>query len=425
MQELLASWFPHVTEKPYEFYESICETLIMTGWAGVLMFLVGLILGVALVVTKEHGILQNRAVFQVLDKLINLFRSIPFVILIALLMNVTRLIMGTRIGVRGVIVPLVAGSVPFFARQVETALAGVDPGLIEAAKAMGCRPAGIILRVYLKEGAAAIARGAIITLINLVGLTAMAGWWMGALSMLCFSLGTVPLMLGVGLVGGRLNQKFAKPMRVISALLVVLMGMSMLTSGLALAGVGVAAKPMGEDGFAVIQGDRQYVRSEIDYGGYPAITVQAGIPVEWTIHAEESRLNGCNNEIVVPAYGLNIPLSAGDNMVEFTPTASGVIPYTCWMGMIHGSIYVVDSLEDTDAVQSLIEQADLNEAAIIDVGVNGASDLVGCCASVLAGASDAGFDSAAYSGGCCGAATAVDSETVPETSAAIYGCCIP
>ena len=176
MQELLASWFPHVTEKPSEFYESICETLIMTGWAGALMFLFGLILGVALVVTKEHGILQNRAVFQVLDKLINLFRSIPFVILIALLMNVTRLIMGTRIGVRGVIVPLVAGSAPFFARQVETALAGVDPGLIEAAKAMGCRPAGIILRVYLKEGAADIARGATITLINLIGLTAMAGY---------------------------------------------------------------------------------------------------------------------------------------------------------------------------------------------------------------------------------------------------------
>ena len=250
-------------------------------------------------------------------------------------------------------------------------------------------------------------------------------WWMGALSMLCFSLGTVPLMLGIGLVGGRLNQKFAKPMRVISALLVVLMGMSMLTSGLALAGVGVAAKPMGEDGFAVIQGDRQYVRSEIDYGGYPAITVQAGVPVEWTIHAEESRLNGCNNEIVVPGYGLTIPLSAGENVVEFTPTASGAIPYTCWMGMIHGSIYVVDSLEDTDAVQSLIEQADLNEAAIIDAGVNGASDLVGCCASVLSGASDAGFDSAAYSGGSCGAAPAVDSETVPETSAAIDGCCIP
>lgn len=176
MQELLTKWFPHVVEMPNEFYDSIRETLIMTGWAGGLMLIFGLILGVAVVVTKEEGILQCKPIFFVLDKIINLVRSVPFVILIALLMNVTRAIMGTRIGVRGVIVPLVVGSVPFFARQVESALAGVNPGLVEAAKSMGCRPVGIILRVYLREGAAAIARGATITLISLIGLTAMAGY---------------------------------------------------------------------------------------------------------------------------------------------------------------------------------------------------------------------------------------------------------
>ena len=111
-----------------------------------------------------------------LDKAINLFRSIPFVILIAVLMNLTKLIMGTRIGVRGVIVPLVFGSVPFFSRQVDSALASVDPGWIEAAQSMGISPIGIIFRVYLREGTAAIARGTTITLINLVGLTAMAGY---------------------------------------------------------------------------------------------------------------------------------------------------------------------------------------------------------------------------------------------------------
>ena len=179
-------------------------------------------------------------------------------------------------------------------------------------------------------------------------------WWMGALSMLCFSLGTVPLMLCIGLIGGRLNRKYARPMRVISATLVVLMGMSMLTSGLSLAGVGVAAAPMGEDGFAVIQNGTQYVRSEIDFGGYPAITVQAGVPVRWTIVAEEGKLNGCNNEIVIPAYGLTVPLQAGENIVEFTPDQAGAIPYTCWMGMIRSTIYVVDSLENADvsALQS-------------------------------------------------------------------------
>lgn len=176
MQELLVKLFPHVVERPQDFLDSIVETLIMTTWSGSLMFTLGLILGVALTVTRPRGVLENKLVFHALDKVINLLRSIPFVILIALLMNVTRFLMGTRIGVRGVIVPLVVGSAPFFARQVDSVLAGVDPGLIEAARSMGCRPLGIIFRVYLKEGAAAIARGATIALISLVGLTAMAGY---------------------------------------------------------------------------------------------------------------------------------------------------------------------------------------------------------------------------------------------------------
>ena len=145
-------------------------------WAGVFMFVFGLILGVLLTVTREGSILENKPVYQVLDKVINIIRSIPFVILIALLMNLTKVIMGTRIGVKGVIVPLVFGSTPFFARQVDAALAGVDKGLVEAAQSMGIGPVGIIFRVYLKEGTAAIARGTTITLINLIGLTAMSGY---------------------------------------------------------------------------------------------------------------------------------------------------------------------------------------------------------------------------------------------------------
>jgi len=173
---ILESWFPHVMDKPDKFLESIEETLIMTGWSGALMLVFGLVLGVMLTVTKKGGIMDCPIAFQILDKLINLFRSIPFVILIAFLMNITKFIMGTRIGIKGVIVPLVVGSVPFFSRQVESALAGVNGGLIEAAKSMGVSPLGIIFRVYLKEGAAAIARGATITLISLIGLTAMAGY---------------------------------------------------------------------------------------------------------------------------------------------------------------------------------------------------------------------------------------------------------
>ncbi|MBQ8135915.1 MAG: ABC transporter permease [Clostridia bacterium] len=176
MNEFLTRYFPYVMKKPEQLLKSIVETLQMTAWAGAFMFVFGLLFGILLTVTREGGILQNKAVYHVLDKVINLLRSIPFVILIALLMNLTKIIMGTRIGVRGVIVPLIFGSAPFFARQVDAALAGVDKGLVEAASSMGVGPVGIIFRVYLKEGTAAIARGATITVINLIGLTAMSGY---------------------------------------------------------------------------------------------------------------------------------------------------------------------------------------------------------------------------------------------------------
>ena len=176
MREFLESLIPNVMADPKRFWDSIIATLQMTLWSGCVMFLMGLLLGIALTVTRAGGILQQKTVYQVLDKIINLCRSIPFVIFIALLLPVTKAIMGTKIGVRGVIVPLVAASVPFFARQIEAALAGVDRGLVEAAQAMGKSPLNIIFTVYLHESVPAIARGTTITLINLIGLTAMAGY---------------------------------------------------------------------------------------------------------------------------------------------------------------------------------------------------------------------------------------------------------
>lgn len=157
MQTLLEQLFPNVMASPDKFWESVWATVVMTGWAGALMFVIGLCLGLLMVVLKPGGILACPVVYQILDKVVNLIRSIPFVILIALLMYVTKAIMGTRIGIRGVIVPLVVGSAPFFSRQVEAALSDIPAGLVEAAKAMGSGPLGIIFRVYLKEGAAAIA----------------------------------------------------------------------------------------------------------------------------------------------------------------------------------------------------------------------------------------------------------------------------
>ena len=166
-------------------------------------------------------------------------------------------------------------------------------------------------------------------------------WTMGALSMACFCLGTIPLMLGFGLVSGKLNKQFAKPMRIASGLLVLVMGMAMLTRGLTLSGVQVRLPAQAvQTNASVATEDYQTVNSELEWRGYPDITVKAGVPVRWVIHAEPGRITGCNNEMVIPALNLRVPLSEGDNVVEFTVDTPGVIAYTCWMGMLHGSITV-------------------------------------------------------------------------------------
>jgi len=175
MQEFLNTYFGNVMAKLPDFYGSILDTLRMTGRAGAIAFVGGLFLGVVLTVTKEGGILQARALYQVLDKIINFFRSIPFIILLAALIPLTRLISGTAIGVEGAIVPLVCGTIPFLARQIESALAEMDPGLVEAALSMGSSSVEIIFRVYLKECIPGIVRAVTITAISLIGLTAMAG----------------------------------------------------------------------------------------------------------------------------------------------------------------------------------------------------------------------------------------------------------
>lgn len=149
--EFISKILPNVSAHPERFFNSFVETLIMTLWAGGISFVIGLLFGITLIVTKKGSILENKVIYQILDKAINLFRSIPFIILLTGVMPLSRLIMGTAIGVRGAIVPLIFGCVPFFSRQVETALAEVDGGLIEAAESMGLSPFEIIFRVYLKE----------------------------------------------------------------------------------------------------------------------------------------------------------------------------------------------------------------------------------------------------------------------------------
>ncbi|ANN63683.1 ABC transporter permease [Brachyspira hyodysenteriae] len=175
MQDLLNNLMPNVMADLPRLYQSIIQTFVMLLYSGIISFFIGGFLGVLLIVTKRFGIMENILVYEVLSKIINFFRAIPFIILLAMLVPLTRFIMGTAIGVKGAIIPLIFGTVPFFARQIESALSEVNPGLVEAAQSMGSSPIAIIFRVYLKESIAPIARGTTITIISLIGLTAMAG----------------------------------------------------------------------------------------------------------------------------------------------------------------------------------------------------------------------------------------------------------
>jgi D-methionine transport system permease protein len=175
MVEFLTALMPNVADRFDELIKSCWQTLIMVLVAGVISFCFGIVFAVILSVTRKGGVLEQRVLWTVLDKITNFFRSVPFIILIALLIPVTRMMVHTSIGVTGAIVPLVFGTTPFFTRQMESALAEVDPGSIEAALSMGTSPAGIIFRILLKESIPGIVRGTTITFISLIGLTAMAG----------------------------------------------------------------------------------------------------------------------------------------------------------------------------------------------------------------------------------------------------------
>ncbi|QBP18431.1 methionine ABC transporter permease [Acetilactobacillus jinshanensis] len=175
MISFLAHWFPNVTTNYSDFTISIVQTIEMIIITGIISFILSIILGVILTVTKQKGILQNLVIWNTLDKLINLFRSIPFIILIVALIPLTNLISGTAIGVKGSLFPLIVGITPFFTRQIESALASVSPGLIETGQAIGLSPFEIIKAIYLRQSLPDIIRMTTTTLVNLVGLTAIVG----------------------------------------------------------------------------------------------------------------------------------------------------------------------------------------------------------------------------------------------------------
>ncbi|HAT55312.1 MAG TPA: methionine ABC transporter permease [Lactobacillus sp.] len=180
MTTILASDFwtsimPNVVANKDVFVQSTWETIYMTLVSGLIAGILGIIIGIALVVTAPGGILANRTTYWILDKLVNIFRSIPFIILLAVIAPFTRLLVGTSIGTTAALVPLTIGTAPFYARQVQNALVDVDRGIIEAAEAVGASPMQIIFRVYLREALPDLIRTSVVTVISLIGLTAMAG----------------------------------------------------------------------------------------------------------------------------------------------------------------------------------------------------------------------------------------------------------
>lgn len=175
MNDFINTLMPNFERLGEELIECILQTAAMVGVSGTIAWFLGLIFGILLVVTKPGGILQNRLVFTLLDRSIDLLRAIPFIILIVLLIPLSRLLVGTGSGVTGSFVALVFGTVPFFSRQIESVLSDVDPGLVEASLGMGFSPLQTIREVYLKESIPGITRVTMITFVSFIGITAIAG----------------------------------------------------------------------------------------------------------------------------------------------------------------------------------------------------------------------------------------------------------
>jgi sulfite exporter TauE/SafE/copper chaperone CopZ/plastocyanin domain-containing protein len=187
----------------------------------------------------------------------------------------------------------------------------------------------------------------------------------GGVSMFLFSMGTVPLMFGIGALSSFLSnaargRAFSRQVMRIGAILVTVMGMTMFSYGWGLSGfnfgfidrLAAAAAPSLRFGSAppaggggaftpVIEGGVQIVNSTLLPGRYPAITVQQGVPVKWTITAPQGSINGCNNRMIIREYKIEHRFTPGENVIEFTPEKTGKFSYSCWMGMIRSSITVV------------------------------------------------------------------------------------
>lgn len=167
-QNFLDKWGPII-------WEAVLETFQMTSISLVISIALGVPLGLMLVLTRPGQSFENKWLYQISNLVINIIRSIPFIILLFFILPLTKFLVGTTIGVKGVIVPLVVYTAPYIARLMETALLEVSPGVVEAYTAMGVKRRHIIWNVLLREARSSIVLGLTIATVGLIGATAMAG----------------------------------------------------------------------------------------------------------------------------------------------------------------------------------------------------------------------------------------------------------
>ena len=205
-----------LTELMQSLWEATLETLYMVGVSTLFTMLLGLPLGVLLVITDAGQILAAPRLNRVLGAIVNVGRSLPFIILLVAVIPLTRLLVGTSIGSTAAIVPLTIAAIPFFARVVETALREVDRGLVEAAHSMGCTNWQIIGKVLIPEALPSLVLGLTITIIGLLGYSAMAGAVGGG------GLGDLAIRYGY--------QRFNTPVMITTVVLLIVLvqGMQML-----------------------------------------------------------------------------------------------------------------------------------------------------------------------------------------------------
>lgn len=206
--------------------EAMLETFQMVGISLLISVLIGIPLGILIVLTRPGQALQNAVIYQISNLLINIIRSIPFIILLFFILPFTKLVVGTTIGVKGVIVPLVIYTAPYIARLMESALLEVQNGVIEAYTAMGIKTHSIIWHVLLREARPSIVLGLTIATVGLIGATAMAGLvGAGGLGDLAYRFGhlryeeevmyatvliLIILVQGIQSIGNRLSARLKK-----------------------------------------------------------------------------------------------------------------------------------------------------------------------------------------------------------------------